>query len=484
MSQPPDNPIPPKDKRDLVRFDVNMDAPIWAPSAYARESKRTYRLPWKGDSSIVEVLAVAEFGQLRTVDKKVLAVLINLWHKKGRSPDGKVFFQISEIVEAIYGEGSTKSGKRYELVKKSLFRLQGTAIHFKSSFKNPDTRQYEITHAMNILAELTVVEPKKDGKSTDLLGGISYTVLDFSVVRDLLGNYTRPLSLRLLKQLSERGVLFESYVNAVLSRNKEVKTDIFKMWEERGLSTAWAKYGSQLKAKMLDDLDAMMADPDHPLAYYSFEKQADRRSRSLNVVLGRKAEPREIQTTRGKGRSREDLTRLVDRIRMELRDLDSDGRNYEYIAANCPENEIVDTCLEAWAKYRDEKVKSAPAFFIWSMMNKARLRGEPFPWDKQTELHFEKVSPAEKYKLSKEKEKEYREQYELFLGVQIQRYLKNPAMRDQAAEATGAAHAKTLNQVDENSAEFDEKFRANLQVIICRKAGIPSFENWLDQVLA
>ena len=484
MTTPQDKPIPSTDRHELVRFDVNMDAPIWAPKAYAGESKRIYRLPWKGERSIVEVLAVAEYGQLRTMDKKVLAVLINLWHKKGRRPDGKVFFQISEIVEAIYGEGNTRSGRRYELVKRSLFRLQGTAIHFKSSFKNPDTREYEVTHALNILDELTVVEPKKDGTKTNLLGGISYAVLDFSVVRDLLGNYTRPLSLRLLKQLSERGVLFESYINAVLSRNQEVKTDIFKMWEERGLSTAWAKYGSQLKAKMIEDLDAMVADPDHPLAYYSFEKQADRRSRSLNVVLGRKSVPRELQADNGEGRSRQDIIRLVDRIRMELRDSESDGRNYEYIAANCPENEIVDTCLEAWTKVQDGKIDSAPAFFIWLMMRKARQRGEPFPWDKQIEMAFDGVSATEKYKLSAEREKEHREQYELFLGVQIQRYLKNPAIREEAQLAMEAAHAKTLNQVDLESSEFDEKFRANLQVGVCKKAGIPTFEEWLDQVLS
>ena len=49
------------------------------------------------------------------------------------------------------------------------------------------------------------------------LEGLTYAEFDFQVVANLVGNFTRPVSIRLAPEaLSERGVLFESYVNAVL----------------------------------------------------------------------------------------------------------------------------------------------------------------------------------------------------------------------------------------------------------------------------
>ncbi len=124
---------------------------------------------------------------------------------------------------------------------------------------NPQPRLHRTAIDGRGLSELLIVEPKKHGRNAeeDSSSQVTRACLNLDVVQNLLGNYTRPISLRLLQRLSERGVLFESYISGVLSRRPQITKDVFELWTELGLSIEGYGYGSRLASKMRKDLDKM-----------------------------------------------------------------------------------------------------------------------------------------------------------------------------------------------------------------------------------
>ena len=111
--------------------------------------------------------------------------------------------------------------------------------------------------------------------------------LNLELVINLLGNYSRPVSLDLWLSMSERGILFEAYINSVLYKNRRVSKDVFSLWKQLGLSTKGAKYASKLAYKMKPDLDKMCADPYNLLERYTFEKSKTV-PRGQNLILYRR----------------------------------------------------------------------------------------------------------------------------------------------------------------------------------------------------
>jgi len=370
---------------DLVRVESNMDSqPIWAPSSYADERTRTYPLKWRGDDAEVTVQSSGEYGMLRAFDKLVLTALVHLWNEQGKQEKGRVYFRLIDLIETL---GRSDDGKTYELVKQSLHRLRGCLIQYRLSFYDSETREWVSIRDKNILSDLLIVEPrKKKGDSYQMaLEGLTYAEFDFQVVANLVGNFTRPVSIRLLQALSERGVLFESYVNAVLYRHETIKKDVFELWQDLGLSTKGVEYGSQLTAKMRKDLDKLVADESCPLGAYSFEKSKTR-ARSQNMILKRSktaviTAPSPKYRTSDNPRERyesgksADRDKLVEWMRLELHDESSNDANLRVIAAKLPEAVIRTGVYEAYGYYRDGQTKNPAAYFVGIMRNRATELG-------------------------------------------------------------------------------------------------------------
>ncbi|MEM7675015.1 MAG: replication initiator protein A [Myxococcota bacterium] len=370
---------------DFVRVEANIDQhPIWAPSIYADERTRTYPIRWKSPDALVTVQASGEYGMLRSFDKLVLTALVHLWNQQDRNETGRVYFRIIEIIEAL---GRTDDGKTYEQVKQSLHRLRGCMIQYQSSFRDPDTCEYVSIRDKNILSDLLIVEPRKEGSGSVQMAfdGLTYAQFDFQVVANLLGNFTRPVSIRLLQDLSERGVLFESYVNAVLYRHAKVAKDVFELWHDLGLSTKGVTYGSQLAAKMRADLDKLTSDNSCPLARYTFEKSKTRaRSQTLNLYRSTKAvitapspkyqTPTDQRERYEVGKSA-DLDKLVEWMKLELHDESPNDTNLRVIAGKMPEPLIRRTIDEAYGRYRDGLANNPAAYFVAIMKREAAERG-------------------------------------------------------------------------------------------------------------
>lgn len=380
---------------DQVRLETNLDSqPIWAPSSYANERKRVYPLPWRGENASVTVQSSGEYGMLRGFDKLVLTALVHLWNHQGRDETGRVYFQVIDVIRAL---GRSQDGKTYQAIKDSLHRLRGCLVQYQFSFFDQSSQEYVSLRDKTILTDLFIVEPKRmEDEGVQLaMEGLTYAVLDFMVVANLIGDFTRPISLRLLQQLGERGVLFESYINAVLYRNALVRKDIFELWHDLGLSTKGVRYGSQLAAKMRSDLDKIVDDESSLLGRYDFEKSKTR-ARSQNLVLYR-AKGANLSAPSSKYRTsdspreryeqgkRADVGHLVDWLKFRLHDQSDNDANLRLIAARLPEKLVRPLAEEAWAYYVDGHTRNPAAYFVGMARKRATELGIDLGFRESTE---------------------------------------------------------------------------------------------------
>ena len=394
---------------DFVRVDTATDQlPIWAPSSYADELSRTYQLSWIGDDSAVTVQSSGEYGMLRTFDKLILTAIVQFWNEQGRNAEGHVYFHTSDLIRSVHGNSG---GRTYKRVKNSLNRLFGCTIQYKNSFRDGNTREWLTMRNRRILQDLFVVEPKADASSLEQsTEGFTFAQLDFNVLSNLLGDFTRPLSISLLNDLSERGILFESYVQSVLYKEPFIRKDVFNLWKDLGLSIKGNEYGSQLVQKMKRDLDVMVAHPNFILGKYSFEKSKSVR-RGQNLLLYRDQEarissPDVLSNSPGrkvfKKSSSENTNQddLVEWMRLELGDKSKDYGNLRRIAAVIPETVIRSHVYDAHAAGKDGILShgTPTGYFIAMMKNRAKEMGielgfRPSSAEKINEARAETAKP-------------------------------------------------------------------------------------------
>ena len=359
----------------LVRLERNIDSiPIWAPKSSAGEIERRYQLSWRGEKAEVIALASSKYGQYRARDKIVLTALVELWNQQGRRRDGIVVFQIIDVIELLGRKGISTGGSTYEAIKDSLYRLSTASLQFIHCFVDHAKRELRSTSTTHIIYELLIVEPRKAKRGEEHAGFKQMTraQLNLDLVKNLLGNYTRPVSIRLLNQLSERGVLFEQYINAVLWRRHRIRKDVFELWKELGLATECYAYGCQIAAKMRKDLDQIAADPNSLLDSYKFTSSKTR-SKSKNLVLYRKRRAVDM-TLNEKIESGEDLNDIdiiVERIRTELQDKSPNDANIRAIAAVMPTEVINRGIFVAWGRFRDGQIENPASYFVGIMVKKA-----------------------------------------------------------------------------------------------------------------
>jgi hypothetical protein len=296
-----------------------------------------------------------------------------------------VYFRVVDLIKTL---DRTTDGKTYSLIKESLYRLRGCLIQYQLSFKDINNGgEFISLRNQTILSDLLIVEPRKETEHSTQAAfeGLTYAELDLLVVGNLIGNYTRPVSIELLQSLTEKGILFESYINSVMYRQKKIRKDVFILWEDLGLSTKGVNYGSQLASRMRKDLDKIVKSKSSLLGSYNFEKSKTR-ARSQNLVIERKknadlSAPSRIYRKLDDPRERyeagkqADRDKLVEWMRFELRDESDNYANLRAIAAKMPEGLIRVTVHEAFAYYRDGQTKNPTAYFVGIMRRLARERG-------------------------------------------------------------------------------------------------------------
>ena len=407
--QQKETPTTPKEAA-ITRLEKNLDSlPIWAPSQYARQKVREYPVPWRAPKARVRVQAAGQYGQLRGFDKLILTALVQLWNEQGRGDEGIIHFQIIDLVERLERK---RSGELYQALKESLKRLRFCGLEYYQSFFDKEGNELISNPNATILSDLWIVEPRKnrDGSEQGAFTQFTQATLDLAVVRNTLGGYTRPVSLRFLQTLSERGLLFESYINSVLYRHERVMKDVFDLWRDLGLSTKGNAYASQIAPKMKKDLDLITKEPLCLLGDYAFTKSKTR-DRGLNLILRRRRgmtveqaldmqevkqnlremnsqksrnpglqlariSPDELTPTeRGGAISSQKVELLVDEIKERLRDKSKDDRNLRKIARVMPYSEIEHGIHEAWARFRDGMTPNPTRYFVGVMKKKAAEQG-------------------------------------------------------------------------------------------------------------
>ena len=375
------NTKPTKEQGHLIRFESNTDShPIWAPSAYSNLDKREYTLEWISPNAKVIVQKAGEYGLLRWADKLVLAVLVLFWNRQGRDPEGWVNFTITDLAREIWKK---VGGSQHEQIRDSLWRLRGCLIqHFSSFYSTKVGSHVSKKRGLNIVTYLTIYEyNNQDGEAVEA----TQVRLNLDLVRNLLGNYSRPVSLNLWRRLTERGGLFEAYINSVLYKNHRVSKDVFTLWKQLGLSTKGIKYASKLAHKMKPELDKMCADPYNLLERYDFEKSKTV-PRGQNLILYRRAnayidrEPAPYQETalfapNVTQLTPTDLDLKVEQIQFELGDR-GDDFNIRRIVERLPDNLIKLAIHDSVGRKSDGMLKtSAVAYFVGRMKKVATEKG-------------------------------------------------------------------------------------------------------------
>ena len=369
-------------KESLVRFETNTDAhPIWAPSAYRNEDKREYVLDWINPNAKVVVQKTGEYGLLTWFDKIVLAVLVLFWYQQGREPNGTVNFLVHHVAKEIW---KNPGGSQHQQVKDSLWRLRGCLIQHFNSFYSTKIKGYvSKKRGINILTYLTIYEYKnQDSEDVE----VTQVQLNLDMVVNLLGNYSRPVSLKLWLNLSERGILFEAYINSVLYKNQRVSKDVFSLWKQLSLSVEGVKYASNLAQKMKKDLDKMCADPYNLLERYEFEKSKSV-PRGQNLILYRRREAYVDQQHAPRQESDlfspPNVTQLtpstldlrIEQIQFELGDTGNDF-NIRRIVERMPESLITVAITDAVGRKQDGLLKgTAVQYFIGRMKIVAEEKG-------------------------------------------------------------------------------------------------------------
>ncbi len=382
MKNKKENHDPQEGSEDPIRIERNADTlPIWAPSRHATALKREYQLEWISPNARVVVQSAGEYGALRWQDKLILVAITRLWYEQGMNPDGWVNFTLSDISKRLEKE---KGGKQYTLITASLWRLRGCLIqHFESFYDRALEAHVSKVEGHNILTYLRIREFKRQDQETEDFGQAR---LNLDLVRNLIGNYTRPVSIQFLMTLTERGGLFEAYVNSVLYAQPIVRKDVFDLWKQLGLSIKGIRYASELTKKMRADLNKMRADPFGLLGEYSFEK-SETKPRSQNLVLIRRKNPYVDQHQRPPQTAQLSLNLnvsqltptefdlQVEQIQFELGDT-GDDFNIRRIVERIPDSFIKVAIHDAVGRKSDGMIKtSAVAYFIGRMKNVATEQG-------------------------------------------------------------------------------------------------------------
>jgi len=383
----------------FTRLEKNVDQlPIWAPSQYANEKERTYHLPWRNNAS-VSVQSSGKYGQLRWFDKLVLTALVQIWNSKGRNTDGWVYFQIIDIIDVM---SRSNDGRLYDQIKASLNRLRGSLIQFSQSFYDKNDDEWQSHSNATILSDLWIIEPKKRGDAVQgAFQEFTRAQLDFAIVRNLLGHFTRPVSLAFLQTLSERGGLFEAYISSVLYRRQRHEKDVFRIWRDLGLSTKGIIYGSKLAHKMKRDLDRMCDDSNGILERYEFRKSKENpQSQILCIYRREKAfvdlihEAKELpkpsrgelpaNTTQVRNTfDKEAVIAIVHEIEARLGEESANKKNLISIAMLMPKNEIDMGIHCARAAKVDGRTRgTATGYFVGVMKQRAKEIGIKLPFER------------------------------------------------------------------------------------------------------
>ena len=474
--------------REVVRMERNVDTlPIWSPSQYGRLDEREYKLQWIHENAKVTVQKAGRFGLLRWQDKLILAVLVHFWNQQGQDPEGWVNFTIADVAKTIREK---VGGTQHEQIKNSLWRLRGCLVQYFQSFFDKQKGTYiSKTQGENILTYLTIYEYKSQNSGTI---EATQARLNLDVVRNLLGNYTRPISLNLWLQLSERGGLFEAYINSVLYKNQRVSKDVFDLWDQLGLSTKGAKYGSKLADKMKPELEKICNDTRSLLDSYEFEKSKSK-PRSLNLVMYRREKafvdahklPRDdqlfIQFENTSQFTPTDFDQYVEKIRFELGDTSSDDSNIRRIAQLIPKEKITVAITDAVGREKDGMLKtSAVRYFIGRMKREAQEQGIDlgFAETPSEEKPTQQKDKAVKQKTLKtiqppqERRRQQNQQPE-----HISRQLKIDTYyvtlpEDKRNHIHEIAIEKAKEEMSPNTLGFDQLVKANIRLYIAKEIGM------------
>ena len=243
-----------KDGKLIVRSELNLEQnSIFTVSTYREKSREIAVREVAPNGDVIERKAIIgrmadgiETGVLTTYHFKVYLALIGLWEKEGRPIQEPVNFTSLRVMRHL---GMTDSGEEYRHFKRWLRNLRQIPITFINSFRAPGATEHTDLADITVLNHLRIYERKNVGKDKKTRGYGEFR-FDDHILTNLIGNYTHPLRLdviRSFKRHRDLAILLYTYIDRNLAFKNKYEVGLEKLFGHLDLSQRHVKYPSDRK---------------------------------------------------------------------------------------------------------------------------------------------------------------------------------------------------------------------------------------------
>ena len=246
-----------RDRRDgklIVRSELNLEQnSIFTVSTYREKSREIAVREVTPNGDVIERKAIIgktadgiETGVLTTYHFKVYLALIDLWEKAGKPVQEPIHFTSLRVMKRL---GMNDSGEEYRHFKRWLRNLRQIPITFINSFRSSGATEHADLADVTVLNHLHIYERKNMGRAKKTRGYGEFR-FDDHILENLIGNYTHPLRLDVIKSFRrhrDMSILLYTYIDRSLAFRDKYEIGLGKLFDHLDLSQRHVKYPSDRK---------------------------------------------------------------------------------------------------------------------------------------------------------------------------------------------------------------------------------------------
>lgn len=126
-------------------------------------------------------------------DMQVLFCLMDMWDEQGRPESGQVLFRLNTVCTRLK---MNDSGRSFEQIKNSIYKLRFTAIESTKAFYSAD-KSAHVSVPISMIADYAIATHRGNTKSQDSC----MAVLGQHILSNLVKNYTAKINRKIYQQL-------------------------------------------------------------------------------------------------------------------------------------------------------------------------------------------------------------------------------------------------------------------------------------------
>ena len=148
---------------------------------------------------VISATAVEKNGKLvkdslpGAFDMQVLFCLMDMWDEQGRPESGQVLFRLNTVCTRLK---MNDSGRSFEQIKNSIYKLRFTAIESTKAFYSAD-KSAHVSVPISMIADYAIASHRGNTKAIDSC----MVVLGQHILSNLVKNYTAKINRKIYQQL-------------------------------------------------------------------------------------------------------------------------------------------------------------------------------------------------------------------------------------------------------------------------------------------